>query len=72
MQRTDRYHFRYTPVRRRFQAGRHFAKVPQMTHNTADIAAYSIELTERTPVKDLTIGFFESTVEHRFPDSGAR
>jgi hypothetical protein len=41
-----------------------------MTHNTADIAAYSIELTERTPVKDLTMGFFESTVEHRSPGLG--
>jgi hypothetical protein len=43
-----------------------------MTHSTAAIAAYSIELTltERTPVKDLTMGFFESTVEHRLPCLG--
>jgi hypothetical protein len=41
-----------------------------MTHSTAAIAAYSNELTERTPVKDLTMGFFESTVEHGLPCLG--
>jgi hypothetical protein len=38
-----------------------------MTHNTADIAAYIIELTECTPANDLTVGYFESAVERKFP-----
>jgi hypothetical protein len=38
-----------------------------MTHNTADIAAFIVELTERTPEKDLTMGYLENTVEHKFP-----
>jgi hypothetical protein len=38
-----------------------------MTHNTTDIAAYIVELTERTPAKDRTIGYLESAVERKFP-----
>jgi hypothetical protein len=41
-----------------------------MTHKTADIAAYIVELTERTPMKNLTVGFFESAVERKFPGLG--
>jgi hypothetical protein len=38
-----------------------------MKHDTADIAAFIVELTERTPEKDLTMGYLESAVEHKFP-----
>ncbi|WMT71105.1 hypothetical protein [Bradyrhizobium sp. Ash2021] len=36
-----------------------------MTHNTADIAAYIVELTE--PAKDRTMGYLESAIERKFP-----
>ncbi|WP_426433861.1 hypothetical protein [Bradyrhizobium genosp. P] len=38
-----------------------------MPHNTADIAAYIVELTERTPAKDRTMEYFDSAVERKFP-----
>ena len=38
-----------------------------MTHDTADIAAYIVELTERTPAKDRTMGYFDSAIERKFP-----
>ena len=41
-----------------------------MTYNTADIAAYIVELTERTPINNLTVGYFESAVERKFPGLG--
>ena len=41
-----------------------------MAHNTADIAAFTVELTERTSEKDLAMGYLESTIEQKFPGLG--
>jgi hypothetical protein len=41
-----------------------------MTHSTADIAAYIVELFERTPTKDRTLGYLDNAVELKFPGLG--
>jgi hypothetical protein len=38
-----------------------------MTHDTAAIAAYIVELFERTPIKDRTLGYLDSSIERKFP-----
>jgi hypothetical protein len=38
-----------------------------MTLNTSDIAAYIVELSERIPAKDRTLGYLGSAVERKFP-----
>jgi hypothetical protein len=38
-----------------------------MIHNTDDIDAFIVELTERTPAKDRTTGYLESAIERKFP-----
>jgi hypothetical protein len=38
-----------------------------MTHDTADIAAFIVELTERTPPRDRTMQMFDVAVERKFP-----
>jgi hypothetical protein len=38
-----------------------------MTYNTADIAAFIVELTERTPAKYRTMQMFDVAVERKFP-----
>jgi hypothetical protein len=38
-----------------------------MKHQTGDIAAYIVELFERTPIKDRTLGYLDSSVERKFP-----
>jgi hypothetical protein len=39
-----------------------------MTHDTADIAAFIVELTERTPAKERTMQMFDLAVDRKFPD----
>jgi hypothetical protein len=41
-----------------------------MIHNTVDIAVYIVELTERTPIKELTVRYFQSAVDLKFPGLG--
>jgi hypothetical protein len=38
-----------------------------MIHNTADIAAYIVGPTERTPANDRTMGYFDSAIERNLP-----
>ena len=38
-----------------------------MTHDTDDIAAFIVDLTERTPAKDRTVQIFDVAVERKFP-----
>jgi hypothetical protein len=37
------------------------------THKTDEIASYIVELVERTPAKDRTLGYLDSAVERKFP-----
>jgi hypothetical protein len=34
------------------------------------VAAYIVELTQRTPAKDRTLGYLDSAVERKFPGLG--
>jgi hypothetical protein len=38
-----------------------------MEHNTAEIAAFIVELTERTPMKDRTVAMYVAAVQRKFP-----
>jgi hypothetical protein len=38
-----------------------------MTYDTDDIAAFIVDLTERTPAKDRTVQIFDVAVERKFP-----
>ena len=38
-----------------------------ITHNTVDIAVFIVQLAERTPIKELTVRYFESAVDRKFP-----
>ena len=38
-----------------------------MTHDTDDIAAFIVDLTERTPAKHRTVQIFDVAVEREFP-----
>jgi hypothetical protein len=38
-----------------------------MTHDTTDIAAFIVELTERTPAKERTMQMFDLAVDRKFP-----
>jgi hypothetical protein len=38
-----------------------------MTHDTNDIAAFLVDLMERTPAKDRTLQIFDVAVEREFP-----
>jgi hypothetical protein len=40
------------------------------SHKTGDIAAYIVELFQRTPEKDRTLGNLDSAVEQKFPGLG--
>ena len=38
-----------------------------MEHNTAEIAAFIVEMTERTPMKDRTVAMYVAAVQRKFP-----
>jgi hypothetical protein len=38
-----------------------------MKHDTAEIAVYIVKLTECTPIKNLTVRYYESAVDRKFP-----
>ena len=42
-------------------------EITPMTHDTADIAAFIVELTGRTPAKKRTMQMFDLAVDRKFP-----
>ena len=38
-----------------------------MEHNTVEIAAFIVEMTERTPMKDRTVAMYVAAVQRKFP-----
>ena len=52
-------------VRRLERAG--VREVTPMTHDTADIAAFIVELTERTPAQERSVQMFDLVVDRKFP-----
>ena len=41
-----------------------------MKHDTDDVAAYIVELFERTTARDRALGYLDSAIEHKFPGLG--